>query len=170
MPHVVRSPHAQQPRPISGNSNSVPGNTMRVGPDASIARGMIHPESSIPEIPDRQETDTQSLLPILDSEFCILNSAFSPMSLTQALEVRLQERAHAPALFWNDIVLTFADLDAASRCMAAGLIKRGVHAGDRVAVGLPNSPELVFSVLAVVRSGRRTRRTWSLTFRNVPGE
>jgi acyl-CoA synthetase (AMP-forming)/AMP-acid ligase II len=75
------------------------------------------------------------------------------MSLTQALEVRLQERAGAPALFWNDIVLTCADLDAASRCMAAGLIKRGVQGGSRVAVGLPNSPELVIAVLAVLRSG-----------------
>jgi acyl-CoA synthetase (AMP-forming)/AMP-acid ligase II len=31
--------------------------------------------------------------------------------------------------------------------MMAGLIKRGVQAGDRVAVGLPNSPELVIAVL-----------------------
>jgi malonyl-CoA/methylmalonyl-CoA synthetase len=75
------------------------------------------------------------------------------MSLTQALEVRLRERAGAPALFWNDIVLTFADLDAASRHMAAGLAVRGVRPGDRVAVGLPNSPELVIAVLAVLRSG-----------------
>jgi malonyl-CoA/methylmalonyl-CoA synthetase len=75
------------------------------------------------------------------------------MSLTQALEVRLRDRAHAPALLWNDIVLTFADLDAASRHMAAGLAVRGVRPGDRVAVGLPNSPELVIAVLAVLRSG-----------------
>jgi malonyl-CoA/methylmalonyl-CoA synthetase len=75
------------------------------------------------------------------------------MSLAHALEARLQDRAAAPAVFWNDIVLTFADLDAASRRMAAGLRNHGVEPGDRVAVGLPNSPELVGSLLAVLRSG-----------------
>ena len=74
-------------------------------------------------------------------------------TLTQAIGRRLRERNHASALLWDEDTFSFADLDAASRQVAAGLLDRGIEPGDRVAVGLPNSPELVIAVLGVLRSG-----------------
>jgi len=65
----------------------------------------------------------------------------------------LRERGRSPALLWEDRILTFEDLEAASRDIANGLLERGAQNGERVALGLPNSPELVISVLGVLRSG-----------------
>lgn len=88
----------------------------------------------------------------LDSDREIFNVALM-LTLAHALEARLRERGPAPALLWDDVVFSFAALDVASFRLAAGLRKHGVRRGDRVAVGFPNSPELVVAVLAVLRSG-----------------
>jgi long-chain acyl-CoA synthetase len=48
---------------------------------------------------------------------------------------------------------TFADLDARSRGIAAGLRTLGVRAGDRVAIVLPNSTAFVASLFGVLKAG-----------------
>lgn len=65
----------------------------------------------------------------------------------------MRERGRAVALLWDDREFTFADLEIASARVAAGLLAHGVKPGDRVAVGLPNSPGLFAAVLGVLRSG-----------------
>ncbi len=52
---------------------------------------------------------------------------------------RLQGRGEKPALLGDEGTLTFAQLDDAVRQFAQGLINAGVHAGDRVALILPDS-------------------------------
>ncbi len=59
----------------------------------------------------------------------------------------------APALFVDRTVVTWADLDARVDGVAAALATRGVAAGDRVAVLLPNGLPLVELVYAVPRAG-----------------
>ncbi|GAA1236477.1 ATP-dependent acyl-CoA ligase [Prauserella halophila] len=49
--------------------------------------------------------------------------------------------------------LTFADIDRRTRRLAAALAARGVSAGDRVAVMLPNRPEFPLLWLALARLG-----------------
>ncbi|WP_254271308.1 acyl-CoA synthetase [Haloarcula marina] len=49
--------------------------------------------------------------------------------------------------------LTYGDLDSASATLAARLAESGVGRGDRVAVCLPQCPELVVAHLAVLRLG-----------------
>jgi len=75
------------------------------------------------------------------------------MTLNAQLRARLGERADAVALLWEDEALTYAELDAWSAALAGDLRDAGIAAGDRVAVGVANSPVLVAAVLAVLRSG-----------------
>ena len=74
-------------------------------------------------------------------------------TLTETIADRLRERDRESALLWNDRTFSSADLASWSAELAGGFRMRGVRAGDRVAVGLPNSPELIAAVLAVLRSG-----------------
>jgi malonyl-CoA/methylmalonyl-CoA synthetase len=73
--------------------------------------------------------------------------------LAGEIERRLDKLGGAPALFWETETLTFGDLAEESAKLAGGLVRRGIETGDRVAVGLPNSPALVTTVLAVLRAG-----------------
>ena len=75
------------------------------------------------------------------------------LTLTDAMARRAVERADAPALLWNDQTYSYADLARWSGELAGGLIREGVHTGDRVVIGLPNSPELIVTLLAVLRMG-----------------
>lgn len=62
-------------------------------------------------------------------------------------------RGTATALIVDDAVYSFQDIGARAGALAAALAQRGIHPGDRVAVGLPNSLELVVAVLGVLQSG-----------------
>ncbi|MEY7851772.1 acyl-CoA synthetase [Natrarchaeobius sp. A-rgal3] len=53
----------------------------------------------------------------------------------------------------EETALTYDTLREATRSVAAGLADRGVDRGDRVAVCLPQSPELLVSQLAILRLG-----------------
>lgn len=75
------------------------------------------------------------------------------MTLIDTILRRTEERHDEPAIFWEDHVVSYRELAARSARLAAGLRQRGVRHGDRVAVGLPNGPELVSMVMAVLRSG-----------------
>ncbi|MEM7308288.1 MAG: amino acid adenylation domain-containing protein [Planctomycetota bacterium] len=57
------------------------------------------------------------------------------------------------ALEWDTGELTFAELDARVRRLAAGLAARGVSRGDVVGLHLARSPEQLVAVLAVLRAG-----------------
>lgn len=54
----------------------------------------------------------------------------------------LSRHHSAPAVIFYGHVLTYAELDAQSDRFAALLMRQGVKAGDRVAVFLPNCPQL----------------------------
>lgn len=53
----------------------------------------------------------------------------------------------------SDVTLTYGALDAEVDRVAAALQGLGLKKGDRVAVGLPNSPEFVIAYFAVLRAG-----------------
>jgi amino acid adenylation domain-containing protein len=58
----------------------------------------------------------------------------------------------AVAVASTGLVLTYAELDAWSGRIAATLVGRGVRAGDRVAVHLPRSAELVATLLGILKA------------------
>jgi malonyl-CoA/methylmalonyl-CoA synthetase len=74
-------------------------------------------------------------------------------SLAETLADRCRHRGSATALLFDGREHSFAELGARAAGVAAGLRQRGIHPGDRVAIGLPNSPALVTAVLGVIQSG-----------------
>jgi long-chain acyl-CoA synthetase len=58
-----------------------------------------------------------------------------------------------PAIRLGDVELTYAELDDRSARMAAVLTAKGVRAGDRVGVMLPNVPEFPVAYYGVLRAG-----------------
>ncbi len=64
-------------------------------------------------------------------------------------------RAHGgrPALVWDGGRLSHAELDARACALARVLDARGVRAGDRVAIGIPNRWQFVVAVLGALKAG-----------------
>ena len=58
-----------------------------------------------------------------------------------------------PALRLGDLIVTYAELDAASRRVAGLLREHGVAPGDRVAIMLPNVPEFASAYYGALRYG-----------------
>jgi acyl-CoA synthetase (AMP-forming)/AMP-acid ligase II len=66
---------------------------------------------------------------------------------------RRREDADRRALVDDDGSITYAELDDASRALAARLVAAGVNKGDRVALLAPNGIDWAVTALAVMRSG-----------------
>jgi acyl-CoA synthetase (AMP-forming)/AMP-acid ligase II len=64
-----------------------------------------------------------------------------------------RRRGTATALLWETTAYDFHDLARRIAGTAAALRRRGVRPGDRVAVGLGNSPALVTTALGVIHGG-----------------
>ncbi len=64
-------------------------------------------------------------------------------------------RAHPArtALAWDDGALTYRDLDARASGLARALVARGLRAGDRLALVMPNRWQLVVAVLGGLKAG-----------------
>jgi bile acid-coenzyme A ligase len=81
-----------------------------------------------------------------------------PVSLVSRLRDHAATRAHEQA-FWfvpregEDLAQTWADLDHRSSQLAGALAERGLGYGDRLGVGLRNSPEFVWSAYAAWKLG-----------------
>jgi long-chain acyl-CoA synthetase len=74
-------------------------------------------------------------------------------SLVALLEESLKKYAGLPAYKFMGKAITFAQVDEASRAMAAYLQSLGLEKGDRVAIMLPNVPQYPVAVAAVLRAG-----------------
>src|SRR5262245_31415278 len=74
-------------------------------------------------------------------------------ALGDALSDTIARRDRATALLYDGEEYSFGDIGARAAGVAAGLSRRGLRPGDRVAVGLPNSPDLVATVLGVIEAG-----------------
>ncbi|MGW0005732.1 amino acid adenylation domain-containing protein [Nocardia grenadensis] len=58
-----------------------------------------------------------------------------------------------PALYEDETVLTYADLDRRANRLARALIRRGLGTGDKVALGLTRSADSMTTMLAVAKAG-----------------
>lgn len=59
----------------------------------------------------------------------------------------------APALVTEQKTLTFVEIEKKTSRIASALDRRGIHAGDRIALCMPNSPELVLLLFALLKTG-----------------
>jgi len=74
-------------------------------------------------------------------------------TLAKWLARHVAERPHAPALAFQDSILTWKTLQDRVLRTAAGLRASGVARGDAVAVQLPNTSEFIISYFAIARLG-----------------
>ena len=74
-------------------------------------------------------------------------------SLVTLLEDSLKKYAARPAYKFMGKSISFAQVDQASRALAAYLQSIGLARGDRVAVMLPNVPQYPVAVAAILRAG-----------------
>ncbi len=63
------------------------------------------------------------------------------------------QRPDHPALLFKGSVISYAQLEQLSNAFASALIKMGVKKGDRVALILPNTPQLVMALLGTWKAG-----------------
>jgi long-chain acyl-CoA synthetase len=74
-------------------------------------------------------------------------------SLVTLLEESFKKHANLPAYRFMGKVVTFAQVDDASRALAAYLQAQGLSKGDRIAIMMPNVPQYPVAVAAVLRAG-----------------
>jgi long-chain acyl-CoA synthetase len=74
-------------------------------------------------------------------------------SLVALLDESFKKYAALPAYRFMGKVITFAQVDEASRAFAAYLQAQGLAQGDRVAIMMPNVPQYPVAVAAILRAG-----------------
>lgn len=77
----------------------------------------------------------------------------APRTVPELLEATAGRLGAAPAVVDDDRGLTYDELLAESRTFAAALVARGVGAGDRIAIWMPNSWRWIVAVLGVWQAG-----------------
>ena len=75
------------------------------------------------------------------------------MNIVDALDHQARRQAQAPAFVTPARVIAYAEAASCVRRLAAALQDRGLRAGDRVALRLPNSPWALLAILALARLG-----------------
>ena len=75
------------------------------------------------------------------------------LNLADALRAQAREYPDKIAAIAGDTRLTYAELDALARRLAAGLVALGVRRGDHVALLLPNVPQFTVSYYAALLLG-----------------
>jgi amino acid adenylation domain-containing protein len=75
------------------------------------------------------------------------------LPLQSLLTAAASRHGARPALSMDDVVRTYAELDASANRVANSLIRLGVRTGDRVALWLPKSLEAIVSIWGVLKAG-----------------
>jgi fatty-acyl-CoA synthase len=76
-----------------------------------------------------------------------------PQTLPGLLDAVAAQFPDRPFVIGEEETLSYAGLAARSAGLARGLIARGVQAGERVALVLPNGPDMIAARFAVARAG-----------------
>ncbi|GAA3128704.1 hypothetical protein GCM10017687_49770 [Streptomyces echinatus] len=74
-------------------------------------------------------------------------------TVSQVIEEQIRRTPDATALVFGEVELTYRQLDARADAIAGALAAHGVRPDSVVAVALPRSPELVATLLGVLKAG-----------------
>ncbi|MGA6204437.1 amino acid adenylation domain-containing protein [Nocardia testacea] len=105
------------------------------------------PTVRVGDIDTRTETERDTLCPARGPAPGI------PRTLGALFGATALAHGPRPALYEDETVLTYADLDRRANRMARALIRRGLGTGDKVALGLTRSVDSVTTMLAVAKTG-----------------
>ncbi len=81
---------------------------------------------------------------------------YEKMTVSASLARSAKRFADAPALYYMGKKITFAELDALVNRFARALMGLGIRKGDKVAMVLPNIPQVVIANMATLRIGAVT--------------
>ncbi|MBP2479709.1 amino acid adenylation domain-containing protein [Crossiella equi] len=76
-----------------------------------------------------------------------------PTPVTELFEARVRAHPDAAAVVQDDVVVTYAELNARANQLARVLARHGAGPGALVALALPRTPDLLVAILAVLKSG-----------------
>ncbi|MEL6763886.1 MAG: amino acid adenylation domain-containing protein [Cyanobacteria bacterium J06607_6] len=128
-------------------------------PAAAIQRLLGHLETVLTRIMADPEASigTLSLMtPIEQSQFQHWNQTEQSISnrcVHELIADRATANPNATAVIFEDISLSYQELDQRANQLAHHLIQQGVQPGDRVALCLERSAELVIALLAILKTG-----------------
>jgi len=74
-------------------------------------------------------------------------------SLVDVLRRSAREQPHHTAMHFKGNSLSYRELDRQSDTLAVALLSLGIHDGDRVALIMPNSPQMIISEFGVWKAG-----------------
>ncbi|MES2889469.1 MAG: amino acid adenylation domain-containing protein [Pseudomonadota bacterium] len=116
---------------------------------ALTAASLDAPWQSVAQLPLLDDAQRERLL-------VTWNTTAEPMpeaSIHQLFEAQARRTPDAPALCFGTTRLTYAELDARAGQWACRLRTQGVGCGDRVALAVQRSVEMVVGLLAILKAG-----------------
>lgn len=78
---------------------------------------------------------------------------YPPITLVDSVAETARLRPNHPALIFKGERVSYGELDRRSDALAAALVAQGVKKGDRVALIMPNTPQLVIAEFAIWKAG-----------------
>ena len=74
-------------------------------------------------------------------------------TLVDVISESASQRPKHPALLFQGSTITYSELERLSTAFANALIGLGMKPGDRVALLLPNTPQLILSIFGTWKAG-----------------
>jgi len=97
--------------------------------------------------------DTKPWLKFYDEGVPHSLEPYPDQTMMDVLSDTVQLRPEHPCLLFQGSTLTAAELEGQSDSLAAALVNMGIQKGDRVALVVPNSPQMVVSEFGVWKAG-----------------
>ncbi|ACZ86404.1 non-ribosomal peptide synthase/polyketide synthase [Streptosporangium roseum] len=114
-----------------------------------LADGLARPDVPVGELELLSEEERHRIL----VEWNDTDHAVPPLTWPEMFAEQVRLRPDAVALVFEDISLTYAELDERANRLAHALIARGAGPERVVALALPRSAELIVAEVAVLKSG-----------------
>ena len=103
--------------------------------------------------PEEEKVDAKPWLKHYDEGVPHSLQPYPQKTLLDIVNETTSQRPNHPALLFKGSVMTYAQLEQSSNAFANALIKLGVKKTDRVALVLPNTPQLVLTMLGTWKAG-----------------
>ncbi|MBX3014592.1 MAG: amino acid adenylation domain-containing protein [Caldilineaceae bacterium] len=115
-----------------------------------IAAMVATPDQTIAQLPLLTEAEREQQLQVWNQTQVVHEQ---PLLLHRLIEKQCQARPQHTALLYREQQVTYGELNQQANQLARFLIRKGVQAETLVAICLPRSPQIVATMLAVLKAG-----------------